>query len=681
MSAEVLRSPSSTRKLLIILLTLLAFGLRVWALDIAPPGWRDDELINALVISQKVLDGDWAVYYPDASGHEALYHAMVALTLALFGPGTWGIRGASIILGTLTVPLTYLVAKRLYGWQVGLLAAAALALSFWSLMYSRIGIRHISLPLFVLATFYALWRGLDSGSEQSRHSAQPIRGSTASFLLAGLFMGLGFYTYFASRGVPIILLAFCGYLGLFQRPLLQRYWRGLLLTLGLAALLAVPLAVTLLRQPESEARVEELAVPLIEARSGNWQPLAENALHTLNMFHSNGDEEWLYNIPSRPVFGIIGALFFWGGVGMAAWYAAKPLLRLAFSAAGRRPSSLDATPHRERASAFLLIWWLVGISPAFVSVPPASLGHTILAQPAVLILAALPLTLVDRLAGARASSRILLGTALATLLILSIAWRDLPDYFNRWPERGMTRFLYRADIRDLARYLDNHPELSDFAVTGLLAGPWDRLALDIDLRVAEEVRPRWYNPERALFLSLAGQPALSFSGYPLPPSFHPAAYEPVAGHQAGEYHLARVEQDIASVGDPACFQNGLCLARAQYDPSGQTLELVWEVERPLDLPEMPLVSNPAPPGVYAGPRLLVFAQALDSTDTLLAGDDGLWVDVTTLHPGDRFVQQHRFGLPEGSPPATISFGLYDPKTGERIATTDGRDHLELPATE
>ncbi|MGD8856485.1 MAG: hypothetical protein PVG33_09175, partial [Chloroflexota bacterium] len=60
------------------LLTLLAFFLRVWQLDKAPPGWRDDELINSLVISQKVIDGDWAVYYPDASGHEALYHILNA---------------------------------------------------------------------------------------------------------------------------------------------------------------------------------------------------------------------------------------------------------------------------------------------------------------------------------------------------------------------------------------------------------------------------------------------------------------------------------------------------------------------------------------------------------------------------------------------------------------------------
>ena len=42
------------------LITLLGFGLRVWALESFPPGWRDDELIESLVISRNILGGDLA---------------------------------------------------------------------------------------------------------------------------------------------------------------------------------------------------------------------------------------------------------------------------------------------------------------------------------------------------------------------------------------------------------------------------------------------------------------------------------------------------------------------------------------------------------------------------------------------------------------------------------------------
>ena len=139
---------------LALLLTLLALGVRVWQLDSVPPGWSDDELSNILVISQKVFEGDYSVYYVDATGLEALYHVVAGSFLALLGYNTLGIRLLSALLGTLTIPLTYRVGSLLFDRTLGLLAAAGLAVSFWSLIYSRINLRHIALPVFLLATVY-----------------------------------------------------------------------------------------------------------------------------------------------------------------------------------------------------------------------------------------------------------------------------------------------------------------------------------------------------------------------------------------------------------------------------------------------------------------------------------------------------------------------------------------------
>ena len=682
-SVEQLRSRQVV--LLVAALTLLAFFLRVWQLNDAPPGWRDDELINSLVISQKVIDGNWAVYYPDASGHEALYHILNAAMLALFGPGTAGIRLLSAILGTLTVPLTYLVGQRLFGRAVGLLAAALLAVSFWSLMYSRVGIRHISLPVFMLAAFYFFLRGLGIGG--ARHTVDasgqlsPL-AHLADFSLAGLFLGIGFYTYFASRGLPLIMLVFCAYLLLFQRSRLAGRWRGLMLTFGLALLLALPLAITLGRQPESEARVEELAVPIIAAQEGDFVPLAEHVSRTVGMFHSGGDEEWLYNIPFRPVFGPLAAVFFWAGVAIAAWYALAPLGRLI-----RRRGMSDAQPitaaDLEAAGAFVLIWWLAGISPGFVSVPAASLGHTIIAQPATYILAALPILVIGRLGWRRfgasdgRSVAWLVPVGAGLLLLFAVAWRDLPDYFLTWPERGMTRFLYRAEIRDLADYLNEHPELTDIGVTGFLAGPWDRLALTVDLSEPADFRPRWYNPERVVLLETGGEAAMIFMSKVPGPAIDESSYVPLDGVSAGAFYLYEMTHAPSpAIAETQCFQNGLCVQEAHYDSSDGRLTVTWQVDRPLDLPPQSLISNPPPPDVYAGPRLLVFAQRLDEEGQVLNGDDGLWIDETTLMPGDRFRQVHHLVEPQGAAGVVI-FGLYDPMTGDRILTHDGRDHLVL----
>ncbi|WP_420628366.1 ArnT family glycosyltransferase [Candidatus Leptofilum sp.] len=662
---------------LIVVITFVAFVLRLWQLGHLPPGWRDDELINSLVISQKVLDGDLAVYYPDASGHEALYHALNALMLGLFGANWVGIRLLSAFLGTLAVPLTYLVGRKLFGRMVGLTAAAGLTFSFWGLMYARFGLRHVLMPLLTLGAFYFFWRGFKQGDW--RLEIEPRKSPISCYLVAALFINLGFYTYFAGRGVPLILLAFMGVVWLLARPYFRAHWRGWLLLLGATAVLAIPLILTLQAQPEAEGRVAELAVPLVEARAGNFEPLQEYIIITLGMFHATGDGEWLYNIPNRPLFGVVGVIFFWGGVLLAL----VDSLRLVWVRV-RRQAIEPAAQMRGLATTFLLLWWLAGIAPAFISVPPASLGHTILAQSATYILAAL---LIGRLGSGdwRLSKAIQspvsslqphLGLFLAILLVGSIAMRDLPDYFQHWPERGMVRFLYRADIQDVADYVNLNPEMNDFGVSGLLAGPWDRLALENGLHNNEDVRPRWFNAERALLLS----PPLSFVGFPETA----VAYEPLLNPvdppvTAGYYLLAQTEaQMLAERADErVCFVNGLCWLTAVFNSETNRLELGWQVGETLQLSEMPLISNPPPPGVYAGPRLQVFAQLLDTEGNFLTGDDGLWVDPVTLQPGDTFLQQHWLTLPEDSAAAFVAFGLYDPMTGQRILTADGRDHLRL----
>ena len=667
-----------------LLITLLAFGLRVWQLEGVPPGWRDDELIESLVISQKILDGDLAFFYPDASGHEALYHALNALFLAWFGPTGPGIRLLSAFLGTLAVPLTYALARRMFGAAVGLAAAALLGTAFWGLMYARVGIRHSLSPVLALAAFCFFWQALEATGDRLRTSTAPgssrvPRGSSFNlFALSGLFLGLGFHSYFASRGAPLIPAAFILYLILAAPSRLRGKWRGLLLMAAVTGLVALPLFLALAAQPEAEGRVGELALPLIQARRGDFGLVIEHAVAALTMAHATGDPEWLYNIPYRAVFGPAAAVFFWAGVALAGW-------RVLASLVGRLRSPRREATGTARASAFLIIWWLVGISPAVLSVPPASLGHVILAQPAFYMLAALPLQPLAEWAGRkRAGWKTTMVGLAAVVLVAGTSTRDLPDYFIEWPSRGMVRFLYHADVEDVARYILRDPAAPDpvdFSITGPLAGPWNRIALELALDGHPDIRPRWYNPERALLL----RPAISFSGYPEVDSPYVAAFEPLpAGNGLrGGYALSRVSRPALTGGQafrsepPVCFANGLCWAAAVYDPESGILTLEWEVSHALDLPPMPLISNPPPPNVYSGPRLAVFAQLLGQDSVFLTGDDGLWVDPDTLREGDLFWQRHVLSAPVGERPASISIGLYDPMTGARIPTVDGRDHIAL----
>jgi len=498
---------------LIVALLLLAWGLRLCCLDTVPPGWRDDELINIHALSGELLKGNFPLYFTGASGHEPLYHWLHAGVHAVLGFNVLSAHLLSVAFGILTIVLTYTLARRLFGRAVAITASLALTTSFWSLMYSRTAIRHISLPPFALAVFYLI-PVYQSTSYRSTGSGKLIDWRVGRWTLVGLLLGASLYTYPAARLLPVLLILFAGYLALFHREQFRRQWRGFLLALVVAALLAMPLGVAIVRgRSESaaqgigaDARLAELAVPLRELRAGNPRPLLESVRKTLGMFHATGDPEWLYNISGRPVFNLLGGLLLWTGV------------------------ALCLCRWRQPRYFFLLLWLGLGLLPTFVSIPPASLSHSILTQPVAYILPVLPLAKACRWLKSLISnsqspiskiyslSLLIVRCSFAAFLVTNAA-RDLYDYFIVWPQQDMVRVLYRADYREAAHYLDAHPEVTDLAISSTLLGPWDRMALDVDTR-RDDVAVRLFDPDRALVWSAKDDPSIVLLPswpYPAPP--------------------------------------------------------------------------------------------------------------------------------------------------------------------
>ena len=139
------------------------------------------------------------------------------------------------------------------------------------------------------------------------------------------------------------------------------------------------------------------------------------------------------------------------------------------------------------------------------------------------------------------------------------------------------------------------PEMTDFGISGGLAGPWDRMALQIGLHNSDDVRPRWFNAERALLLS----PPQSFVGFPdtavaFDPLLNPVAPQVTPGY----YLLAQTEAQMLAERTEAriCFGNGLCWLTAVYDAENGRLELGWQVGETLQLPEIPTHQQSAAAG-------------------------------------------------------------------------------------
>jgi 4-amino-4-deoxy-L-arabinose transferase-like glycosyltransferase len=149
--------------------------------------------------------------------------------------------------------------------------------------------------VLTLAAFYWFWRAMmgeqgsgGAGERGSRgdsslpRSLSPFLPCSLSplrfFAAAGLFLGLGFHAYFASRGAPLIPAAFVIYLLLVAPSRLRGRWRGLALMAGVTTLVAAPLLLAVAAQPEAEGRVGELALPLVEARAGNFGLVIDHAV-------------------------------------------------------------------------------------------------------------------------------------------------------------------------------------------------------------------------------------------------------------------------------------------------------------------------------------------------------------------------------------------------------------------
>jgi 4-amino-4-deoxy-L-arabinose transferase-like glycosyltransferase len=672
----------------VIALLLFTWGLRLCCLETVPPGWRDDELINIHALSGELLEGRFPLYFTGASGHEPLYHYLLAGVHAVLGFNVLSGHFLSIALGTLTVALAYSLTRSLFGRVTAVVASLALTISFWSLMYSRTAIRHISLPPLVLATFYLFWCSFTNRSQTS-NTCTALRMQCRcikSHILLGFTLGMSLYAYPAARLLPVLFILFAIYLALFHRARFNHQWRGFLLALAVMIVLALPLGIAIVQGRTeaaaqgigADARLDELAVPLRELKAGNPRPLLESTWTTLGMFHATGDPEWLYNIPGRPVFNLLGGALLWAGVALCLYRWRQPRYF------------------------FLLLWLGLGLSPAFVSTPPASLSHTILAQPVAYILPALVLTEIkSRISNPKSQTLFIVYCSLFILFLTTNAVRDLRDYFITWPQRGMVRLLYRADCRQAAAYLDAHTEITDIAISSALLGPWDRLALEVDIQ-RDDIAVRLFDPERALIwvaedasspLLLTSWPDLSS---PIEDLLEASGDPPEAiSSRLTLYALPSIRDPRSATLAPRCgcsagvhnsrFANGLELVEVRWLDE-TTLLATWRVAAPLDLPPIPVVANPPPPGVYSGPRLAVFVHLLDANGALFAAEDGLWVDPLTLRPGDRFVQIHRFAFPQDMRSYTLELGLYDPLTGERWAVLDAEgqpvaDYILLPGEE
>lgn len=592
-----------------VLLLAACFRL-IWLANV-PPGLAQDEILDA-DIAALIRQGQHAFFFREGYGHEPLYHYWAAPFAPLLGDNYLAIRLPSVILGLWLVAATFRWSKQQFGTPTAVGASFGLAISWWPIIFSRLGIRPISVPLFLLGMAWA-W---------------PKRP-----WLAGLCLGLSFYTYTPSQlfwAWPLLLTA----VGLLATPATWRnQLKNSLISLATAGVVALPLYLTWLADPSLLQRVDQLAGPLHALRQGDVSPIFTAVGHTLGVFSFIGDPRSTYGLAGRPLFDLATSAF----------------LYLGFLVAVRQ--------WRQPRYALLLSWLAVGLLPSILTPQSPSTIRLIGAMPAIYLLLAIGVNQVQT-AVANQTKRPWLAP-IFTFFLLGLAlfngYRTAYDGFWRWPQATETRLShYQTVFLDMATHWRADPAEPVIVVDPFFE-PID--ADSLRRNAAAPLTARWLEPAGMVYPAGQAHGRLYLPEYaPLTPSFaewlawpDTPLYRSPNTPSFAVYALPPLPQ-LPLRPTAVTFADSLSLQGYQLLPASDThLYLVsqWQVERPLP------------------PDLTIFLHLVDDQQQLLAQHDGFDAAPSTLQVGDIFLQWHTVQRPTAPRPWHWQIGLYTANNGER----------------
>lgn len=444
---------SAKEKWILILILVVSFVFRFQDIQSIPPGLYPDEAINGNNALIALETSDYKVFYPENNGREGLFINIQALFLKLFGAEPWVLRSVSALFGLLTVLGLYLLVRLLFNWQIASIASFYLAVSFWHVVFSRIGFRAIMVPFLMVWGFYFLWRGLRDFKFKS-------------FALSGFIFGLGFHTYIAFRFVPfIIILVLLAYWRQIKKDyghekyvhLRNEFLRRFALFSLVAFFVALPILYYFWQNPDNFiGRGGQISIFEAEEPAKEFFKSLGSALASFNFV---GDQNWRHNFSGSPqLFWLVGAFFIVG-------------LLKSFSKCLKKWRE-----HRHMAAlhVLLLSWFFIMLLPSALTregIPHALRSIGVL--PVVLIFAAEGTwwffeTLIhwyrekdihplESPYKKEKEARLFVGAALI-LLLASIGFVEYDKYFNQWAKRPETKDAFSADFTRVGKQINQLPK-------------------------------------------------------------------------------------------------------------------------------------------------------------------------------------------------------------------------------
>ena len=630
----------------ILLILLLAFALRLYALTEVPPGLTHDEANHGRE-AIGILQGMTLFFFPLNYGSEPLYSYTVAGSMWLLGESLFALRLVNVLFSVATIGLTYLWVQRRFDQTTALLTAVLLTITFWPLASAREALRAGMLPFFMTMAVWFFWQLVaeaKSGNGRRR------------WLWAGLFglsVAITLHIYLAARVAWLVFPLFLLYLAWQRRSIFQQSWRQVLLGLLLAGVMVVPMFTYLARNPYALTRLGMLDGPLQAIRSGNLLPLWQNGSAGLLAFiwPGYGDQFLAYNIPGRPVFEAVSAFFFVIGLLVSVWRWKRP------------------------SFTFVLLWFAIGILPSLITGPTANTTRNLAALVPTFILPAIGFgTAVHWLKTKINPLPNWLPAAAAAVWLLFAGWRSVSDYFITWANNPDVRGAYQVNLVETLATLEANGSNDAVLLSTVYPGPAHDPSIALVLSGTQPAW-RWVDARWAL-VAPAGQSGIAMIPTSTPPhSLFAQWLEPRQTSQlrpddrdpsfteywldAGQLQAWGEETAVAN------FNNALTLHHAEWlNPvaPGETAELllIWRVTDPEKVG--PVVSPAFTTDV------VMFTQLLDASGVPFAQRDSLEAPSWDWQRGDLIAQIHSIFVPPETVPGNYQaiVGIYDRLSGDRL---------------
>ena len=296
----------------LILLFAIALAARLPLIDSHPPGLWYDEAIDGLD-GLSLHQNPFQIFFTtEEHPREPMFMYIIGFVFLFLKPTVFTLRGTSALIGAAAVPALYLLLRiGVKNKRLALIGALLLLASRWHIHHSRLAHRGILLPLWMCLTIC----GMFWAARKNRFSA---------WILAGVILGLGFYTHLSFRLAPAILAV----------PLIW-FWRRREIKMGqafafiaAASIVFLPLGIDYLRNPfHFWGRMDQIS-PFEKGVGAGLRMIIHNIWMSLLMFNFHGDENPLLNIPGMPLLNPLGSLFFFWGIYLCAKRAMRDVFYL-----------------------------------------------------------------------------------------------------------------------------------------------------------------------------------------------------------------------------------------------------------------------------------------------------------------------------------------------------------------